>query len=294
MIFSLILSTINRKTEFEQFIKSLVKQNFPHSQFELIIIDKNDPKIIDLSLIVQKYRNKINIKHYYSSFISLSVSRNIGLRKARGQFVAFPDDDCIYSTNTLKNVLNNLKNNNADVVSGIIYSQADHITPLLTQVQKTETWLNNYNMISNNIMSAAFFVRRNKLGREVFDINFGVPGGKHTRYGSAEETDFLFRLFQKGLTFYFSPDIKIYHPISTSKTRSLTAYRYGIGVGALYAKHLLKTKEGWFFLSWLKLLTRAVGGVLLSFIKLQFRDCYIYLASFLGRLYGFFKYLVLK
>ncbi|MGL5623009.1 glycosyltransferase, partial [Cetobacterium sp.] len=57
--FSLILATIDRKNEVQEFLDSLQKSNYPLQKIEVIIVDQNRDNF--LQEIIKKYKEKIKI-----------------------------------------------------------------------------------------------------------------------------------------------------------------------------------------------------------------------------------------
>src|SRR5574340_342784 len=94
--FSLVLATVGRTAELERFLDALERQTCP--DFELLVIDQNPDD--RLRPILNRHRGRFEIKHTRSA-TGLSRARNVGLRLARGEIVAFPDDDCWYPTTLL-------------------------------------------------------------------------------------------------------------------------------------------------------------------------------------------------
>ena len=100
MRFSLIVPTISRTGELERFLASLELQR--HKHFELIVVDQNpDDRLVS---ILSPYANRLSILHLRSEKKGASRARNIGLRHASGDVVAFPDDDCLYPPDVLSRV----------------------------------------------------------------------------------------------------------------------------------------------------------------------------------------------
>ena len=54
--------------------------------------------------MISIWKSKLNIIHKNFSFKGLSRARNYGIALANSNILAFPDDDCYYKPNTLKNV----------------------------------------------------------------------------------------------------------------------------------------------------------------------------------------------
>ena len=88
---SLILATKGfRKNEIRRFLNSI--QSTPNNLFEVLIICQDHDGYLDS--LNEEYN--INLKIIYSS-PGLSKARNIGLKKAEGNLIGFPDDDCVYT-----------------------------------------------------------------------------------------------------------------------------------------------------------------------------------------------------
>ena len=105
--FSLIIATINRRKSLSRLLGSLSKQSYKN--FEVLIIDQNPSDyLID---IISRWESELNIIHKNVPFKGLSRARNYGIKIARSNILAFPDDDCHYESNTLKNIWDHFNNN---------------------------------------------------------------------------------------------------------------------------------------------------------------------------------------
>ena len=85
MKFSLILATLNRKTELNEFLKSLLEQK--EVDFELIIVDQNRENFIDE--IIEKYKEYYKILHIKTKYKGLSRARNLGINNANEILLLF-------------------------------------------------------------------------------------------------------------------------------------------------------------------------------------------------------------
>lgn len=103
MKFSLIMGTLGRRDEVGDFLASLQRQD--HRDFELLIVDQNPDE--RLAPLIEEYRRHFRILRYRSA-PGLSRARNVGLRYATGDVIAFPDDDCWYPDGLLSYVAGRL------------------------------------------------------------------------------------------------------------------------------------------------------------------------------------------
>jgi len=97
---SVIIPTYNHSRYLPQSINSVLCQEY--EDFEIIIVDdgsRDDTHII-LNNYSRKYPNKIRC--LFQTHRGVSASRNEGIKIARGEFIAFQDDDDIWFPNFLK------------------------------------------------------------------------------------------------------------------------------------------------------------------------------------------------
>ena len=104
--FSIILSTYNSQKWIEKSIKSIINQtlNFKENT-EIILI--NNGSTDNTHEICEKYALKYpkNIKYIYKQHEGNGISRNLGIKYATGEYLAFLDGEDYLSNNSLKNVL---------------------------------------------------------------------------------------------------------------------------------------------------------------------------------------------
>jgi glycosyltransferase involved in cell wall biosynthesis len=86
---SVIVCTYNRAQYLERCLDSLIKQKYPF--FEIIVV--NGPSNDDTERILNKYKT---IKIIQQGVLDgLSSARNLGIKAAKGDIIAFLDDDAI-------------------------------------------------------------------------------------------------------------------------------------------------------------------------------------------------------
>lgn len=103
MRFSLILATLRRTAELTRLLDSLCEQT--HKDFALIVVDGGPDSGIEE--ILQAYADRLDSR-YADSALGHSRALNLGLLQAKGDVVAFPDDDCWYDPTLLERVAKQL------------------------------------------------------------------------------------------------------------------------------------------------------------------------------------------
>ena len=221
--FSLVLCTINRKSEVDKFLASLARQTF--KQFEVIIVDQNKDGLLDGT--IEKWQNLLIIEHIKVDFQGLSKARNYGIQYIKGNFIAFPDDDCEYQPSTLEKTEIFFRHNpKASIVIGKqVCKFYDADDSAFEQVKEIKSSLD---VFKSKAISFVIFGRSNaitQLGPGFFDERLGVGSG--TIWGSGEETDFLIRAHKLGITIFKQPAIEIFHPEKISNPRRCLHYGFG-------------------------------------------------------------------
>jgi glycosyltransferase involved in cell wall biosynthesis len=237
LTFSLIIVTLGRTGELENLFESLASQAYPN--LECIIVDQNlDRSVKD---IVDLWNGVLKLR-VIDSAPSLSRARNVGLKAATGDILAFPDDDCWYSRSLLAAVSGWFENH-------VEYSVLTVGSKDLNGAASGNRWIQDRCEIrpSNafrTTFSSTILVRRTPATREeLFDESIGVGSG--TRFGFGEETDYILSLLAAGIRGYFDRTWHICHPIRDMLSGRISESRaasYGWGMGHVLrkrSKHLL-------------------------------------------------------
>lgn len=100
---SVIVPIYNGSEYLKKCLDSLLRQTIGNNQMEVLLI--NDGSTDESERICQEYtRFYKNFKYFYKENEGLSATRNYGLRRANGKYIAYLDCDDMYSKETLKNV----------------------------------------------------------------------------------------------------------------------------------------------------------------------------------------------
>ncbi len=211
MKLSIILCTINRIKEVEEFLDSLNNQGY--NNFELILVDQNKDKRLFHLLAPKKY--SFNIKHLQSP-PGLSRGRNIALPHITGDIVAVPDDDCLYPNMLLKEVVDFFKKNTHSVLNIRIINSLNNGYRWPSSLNDKEMTIKD----SFSSASCAIFIQKkvfDTIGG--FDENLG-PGAVNNLIGSeklkilgGEDIDIIIRAINHGFKCYYNSVIIVMHPL---------------------------------------------------------------------------------
>ena len=277
MFISLIMPTLNRFDEIDLLMKSLEDQT--HTNFELIVVDQNETD--EVKQIVNRYNEKLNINYIKSNKKGLSYNRNIGIENAKGEIIAFPDDDCEYESDILRSVVDFFKSNDDYKIFSCKTMDKNGIDSF-KKMAEGECEIKSSNVL-DTITSITFFVRFEDKNYTLFDESLGVGG----EFGSGEEIDYILDLLNRGFRGKYFGEYTVYHPAkkhSKSKEKYKRDYNYGRGFGALCKKEIVYRKNLSFIKVMLSKLVRNIGGLVLS----SNRDYHG--ATIKGRISGFRGY----
>ncbi len=90
--YSVIIPTFNRADAICGVLEALVRLNIPPAGLEVVVVDDGSPTPLDS--LVEPYRPRIAILLHRQENAAPAAARNQGARLARGEFLAFLDDDC--------------------------------------------------------------------------------------------------------------------------------------------------------------------------------------------------------
>lgn len=113
MILSIIIPVYNVEKYIKSCMESMYMQNIPFDQYEVIVI--NDGTKDNSMEIVRNYSSYPNLTIIEQPNSGLSVTRNVGLRAAKGDFVWFVDSDDSIEQNCLLDITTDLVSLNSDL-----------------------------------------------------------------------------------------------------------------------------------------------------------------------------------
>ncbi len=279
-LLSLVVATVGRTAEVARLLDSLLAQT--GGSFEVLIVDQNpDDRLAEI--VIRASDSGLVVKHLRMSVPNLSLARNAGLSASRGEFIAFPDDDCWYEPSAVMHVLQAF--NSDPTAQGIVacwHEQSFAAGRLPTR--QPLSLVAGRQVRDGDARSISLFFRRSLFDRlGGFDQRFGVGQW----FGAGEETDFVLRALSAGALIGREPFAVVHHhydktPIQDWRRGWLLARRRARGTGGLYAKHKLGAYvvlRGWLA----PLVLTLWRNPTLPALAASAGTC-------LGRLEGFFRY----
>ncbi len=202
MIFSVILITKNREELLKKAIQAILSQEFPHSEFELIVVDNAQSRVCED--LVNSLKESTDISVTYTSILSppsCAIPRNQGIKLAKGEWLAFTDDDATAEPQWLKAAADAIRANPRAVgVEGSVstdhYGQFWHsVQHLPTSNKEIPQWMN--------------FVGANQIWKTNVVLKIGLYDEKFPGPWR-EDTDMAIRMSKEG-EIVPAPEARIFH-----------------------------------------------------------------------------------
>lgn len=90
--FSVIIPTRDRPSELAMCLKSFTALNYPAGAWELIVV--NDGGARSFAAMTRDLKQALPLRLVNTDYAGPAAARNIGTNLARGDYLAFTDDDC--------------------------------------------------------------------------------------------------------------------------------------------------------------------------------------------------------
>lgn len=193
-------------------------------QTDSIIINQGDRNTIEEF----KYRNKY-IKFMSFSERGIGLSRNTALMRASGDYCLFADDDVTYVDNYEKIILSAFENQpDADIIIFNVPSTNSERQSYQIKERSRVRWFNSLKYGAVRIV-----IKTHSIKKE--NIYFSMLFGGGAKYGSGEDSLFIFEAIKKGLKIYANPSIIGY--VSQENSTWFEGYndKFFLDKGALYS-----------------------------------------------------------
>ena len=209
----------------------------------------------------------------------LSRARNVGLLHAKGDIIAFPDDDCWYPNDLLAAVTDWFHAHPDFGGLFTILRDAEN-RPVGPKWPSGPRSCNKKDIWHCGISPDAFFRRQVTDSVGFFDERLGI--GAATPYQSGEDLDYFLRPLALGVRLWYEPGLTVHHPTFHSLPRMLArSYSYSLGGAYVLRQH------GFSWLYFTGLVIRSLGGAVVNLCKGNVRIAYAYLLRTAGQLRGY-------
>ncbi len=192
---SIVMATYNRADLVGKQLQAFEAQDIDHDLFEIIIV--NDGSKDETASVLNEWKKRLdNLRVVHQSNSGPAAARNRGVEEAKGEVIAFTDDDCIVDTDWIRQIQQVFKREEVKVVLGHTYTKRESRTPLTHQIENKQ-----WNPVVPTCNAAYLKVFFEELGG--FDTTFPYPHN--------EDTDLAWRALQR-TEVHYCDKMKVYHP----------------------------------------------------------------------------------
>jgi GT2 family glycosyltransferase len=225
--FSIVIPSYNRPERLANCLESFIRLDYPRDRFEVIVVD--DGSEPSLEPVVVSFSSQLHLTFIRQANAGPAKARNAGAAKAKGEFLAFTDDDCTPTPDWLKTLSARFTTAPDCLVGGKtlnalpdkLYSTASQtLTDFLYQY-----YLRDFNQ-PNFFASNNFATPREQfqaLGG--FDTSFPLAAG--------EDREFCDRWLEQGYKMIYANEVQVYHAHQLSLP-TFWRQHFNYGRGAFY------------------------------------------------------------
>ena len=206
---SIVIPTLGKTKYLKGVVKTAAKLDYGLENFEIIIIWDYETNRIKRCIEIAK-RENVNIRTIYKD-VPAGHKRNIGVEKAKGEIIAFTDDDTLLREDWLNNAVKCIEKDTEFVgVGGPNFTPEEEL-PFAKAVGRI--------FGSKFLFSFRYTIKRNKaveidhnptcnyiIKKRVFeDVRFDE------KLWPGEDVEFDIRLKKRGYKILYSPDVVVWH-----------------------------------------------------------------------------------
>ncbi len=278
---SVIIATKHRKQDLIRCLKALAKSSW--KDFEVIIIDQSTTP----ALVSQVH---VNIRYVHEPGSGKSNALNIATRIARGDILAFTDDDCIVSPHWLSSIKKQFdKDPNVLAVFGntFPYRPKNHTLQVCPSVFVTR----RVRMFKKPLLHSKYIGFGNNMAfrKSVFDSfgPFKTWLGPGSLGSNAEDAEFALRVLTAGGKIVSTPQSIVYHNrwVTPTAMRQLEL-SYVCGEMACYSYYYFRHFPFAAKIVYANIRDSVVSIFRSVFPCIRFRSLYYEITKALARLYG--------
>ena len=225
---SVVVPTYSRPHALAACLRSLASLRYPRTRFEVVVVDDGDPGPV--APVVDAVRPLLDVTLVHQAHGGPARARNEGARRARGELIAFTDDDCAASPGWLTALARRAARTPGSAVGGRTangspanpYAAATTLLiDYLVDRCKTSPGEARFLPSSNLLVPADRF---HAIGG--FDTSFTFPGG--------EDREFCERWRRNGFPMTHAPEAVVHHtPAARLRPFLRQHFNYGRGAARL-------------------------------------------------------------
>lgn len=208
---SIIIPTRNRAETLKMCLQHIARITYP--SYEIIVVDSSSDK---KTMEIMKEYPRIKYVPFLHNKDKMPQARNLGIKNAAGEFVAFIDDDCMVHPDWLDNVLPHFQDPSVGAVGGRVFNKRLYTEPVYNgkyvgEILSTGEVISNWMIDTLKPIAVKHLPGGNNVIRKNIFKKLGGFDGGYTGGNYLEETDMFVRIGQAGFTIIYEPRCVVDH-----------------------------------------------------------------------------------
>jgi glycosyltransferase involved in cell wall biosynthesis len=228
MDLTVVICTYNRADLLEATLSALAEQKVDGKlAWDVVVVDNNSSD--RTRAVAQQAAPRLPVTYVFEGRQGLSQARNSGIAAARGEILAFTDDDVLPARDWVNSIAGAIERWGSDIVGGRILPKWEGTPP--NWLLEDDTLLANLAMLTSErvrifepsrrespkVWGANMAFRRSVFSRVgLFDTRRGIRG--KVLYGG-EETELITRAIDAGSVAVYDPSLVVFHRIGPDRMR---------------------------------------------------------------------------
>lgn len=271
---SIVIPVKNCAEMLERCLRSIRNMDFPLDAYEVVVVDGGS---VDGSVEIAK---KYGCKVVFEDKGTISYARDIGVKNAVGEFIAFTDADCVVDRNWIKELLVCFTDDKIAAVGGPNLTPEDDcdfgkaVGDVLSFLSKVGP---RYGLKAKEVMEVYHNPTCNVMyRRRVYE----EVGGFNPKLVTVDDEELDYRIRLKGYKILYTPKAVVYH-YRRKSWWSFARMAYNYGLGRMQAIKLHRNMGRWFHYA-----PTAIILFIFLLFALSFLNNFFLLIAFLTLLLG--------
>lgn len=233
--FSIIIPTYERPAQLTTCLRALAHLDYPPDRFEAIVVNDGGSSTV-LESVVGQFTGQLDVRLFGQKNSGPAGARNFGATHARGEFLAFTDDDCAPQPGWLRALASRLARTPDRLVGGRTLNSLKLNPYTETSQMIIEVVYKHFNADPDD---ARFFASNNFA---LSAARFSEMEGFNQSFRTSEDREFCDRWLARNLFMTYAPEAVLYHAHDLG-LRSLWRQHFSYGRGALRF-HTARARRG--------------------------------------------------
>lgn len=199
---TVIIPSYNDSDRLQRCLNRVCRQTYSQNSYEVIVVDNGSDE--DIRPTVEKY-DAVKLLHEYRS--GSYLARNLGIKHAKGDILAFTDSDCIPASNWIeKGVAQLINTDDCGIIGGrvnLFYKNRPN--PTAVEIYDSITFFQQQIYIEK----AHFSVTANLF---TFKYVFEKVGLFNAKLASGGDIEWCRRVYASGFELHYADDATVEHP----------------------------------------------------------------------------------